>query len=207
MLHACNMFVVPQRATHARLTMKSGMARLYAAFITWRHLDRLSFSGWTVQFVETVNAMFGDVFGQSRRRSVAKRRQCIGPAVLLAVVVLGGCAGFGGLSAESSAEAKRDAVAARAQARWDALIKGDLTAAYAYLSPASKATMPLDLYKAKHKVGLYRGVKINDVTCDSDSCTVKLVLTYDYKKFKGVVTPLVENWIITQGQAWFVVRS
>ena len=64
--------------------------------------------------------------------------------------------------------------------------------------------MPLDLYKAKHKVGMYRSVKIDGVDCEADTCTVKLSLTYDYKRIKGITTPLVEKWIITQGQAWFV---
>ncbi|HEX6137168.1 MAG TPA: hypothetical protein VF059_05890 [Casimicrobiaceae bacterium] len=121
--------------------------------------------------------------------------------------LLAGCASVGGLSAESSAEAKRDAVAARAQGRWNALIKGDLAAAYDYLSPASRATMPLDLYKAKHKVGLYRAAKVDGVECEADTCSVKLTITYDYKRFKGVATPLVEKWVIAQGQAWFVDRG
>ena len=64
--------------------------------------------------------------------------------------------------------------------------------------------MPLDLYKAKHKIGMYRAVKVDDVNCEADRCTVNLSLTYDYKRFKGVTTPLVEKWIITEGQAWFV---
>jgi hypothetical protein len=67
--------------------------------------------------------------------------------------------------------------------------------------------MPLDLYKAKHKVGMYRAAKVDGVTCESDTCTVKLSVTYDYRQFKGMTTPLVEKWIITQGQAWFVEQG
>jgi hypothetical protein len=67
--------------------------------------------------------------------------------------------------------------------------------------------MPLDLYKAKHKVGMYRTVKVDGVNCDAAACTVNLLLTYDYKSFKGMTTPLVEKWIITQGQAWFVEQG
>ena len=96
---------------------------------------------------------------------------------------------------------------ARARARWEALIKLDLDGAYAFLSPASKATMPLDLYKAKHKIGMYRAVKVDDVNCEADRCTVNLSVTYDYKRFKGVTTPLVEKWIIANGQAWFVEQG
>jgi hypothetical protein len=73
--------------------------------------------------------------------------------------------------------------------------------------------MPLDVYKAKHKVGMYRSVKVDDVNCEADTCTVKLSLTYDYKGVRGrrkpmtITTPLTEKWIISQGQAWFVDRS
>ena len=84
------------------------------------------------------------------------------------------------------------------------MIKLDLAGAYAYMSPSSRATMPLDLYRAKHKVGMYRAVKVDGVSCEADACTVNLSLTYDYKSFKGITTPIVEKWIITQGQAWFV---
>lgn len=127
--------------------------------------------------------------------------------MVVAVALLGGCAGVGGLSANSAAEVKNETVAARAKARWQRLIDLDLAGAYEYLSPASRATMPLDLYKAKHKVGMYRSVKVDSVKCEADACTVRLSLTYDYKQVKGVTTPLVENWIITQGQAWFVDKG
>lgn len=187
--------------------MNFEMARLYSAFIPPRLADRLPFWEAFAERARRIKTMFCDVFGHLRRGTVAKRRQSLGGVAMVAGVLLAGCAGLGGLSADSPAQAKRDAVAARAQERWNALIKGDLTAAYAYLSPASRATMPLDVYKAKHKVGLYRAAKIDAVDCDTDTCTVRMLVTYDFKKFKGVVSPLQEKWVITQGQAWFVDRG
>lgn len=129
---------------------------------------------------------------------------------MIAVAVLGGCAGMGSLSADTPANVKQEAVSARAKARWDRLIAGDLAGAYAYLSPASKATMPLSVYKAKHKVGMYRSVTIDDVECQADACTVTLRLTYEFKRArqsKAITTPLTEKWIISEGQAWFVDRG
>ena len=157
--------------------------------------------------------MFCDVFGHFHRGTVAKRRHSVIVPVTLAIGLLGGCASVGGLSADAPADVKRDAVAARAKARWERLIDRDIAGAYEYMSPASRATMPFDLYKAKHKVGMYRSVKVDDVNCEADTCTVKLSLTYDYKGAKGVkqpltiTTPLTEQWIISQGQAWFVDRG
>ncbi len=95
----------------------------------------------------------------------------------------------------------------RALERWDALIKGDLDAAYNYLSPASRETMPLDVYKAKHKTGMYRAVKVDAVDCEAEVCTVTLSLTFDYKRTKGIQMPLVEKWLIADGKAWFVDRG
>jgi hypothetical protein len=151
--------------------------------------------------------MFWDVFGHFRDNSVAKRRQSTALPVVLALALLAGCAGVGGLSADAPPEVKREAVAARAKARWERLINSDIAGAYEYLSPASRATMPLDVYKTRHKLGLYKAVKVNDVRCETDTCMVDLSVTYDYKRVKGITTPIKEKWIITQGQAWFVERG
>jgi hypothetical protein len=149
--------------------------------------------------------MFCDVSRQLCGMTVAKRRQW--GAGLIAATLLSACATGGGVAADAPADVKRAAVADRAKARWDRLIAGDLPGAYEYLSPASRATLSLDGYRARHKVGMYRSVKIDDVKCEGEACTVKLSLTYDFKRHKGVTTPLTENWIISQGQAWFVDRG
>jgi len=157
--------------------------------------------------------MFCDVLRHFHRGTVAKRRHSMTAPLIVAIGLLGGCAGLGRLSADTPADVKRDAVAARAKARWDRLIERDLAGAYEYMSPASRATMPLDVYKAKHKVGMYRSVKIDDVKCEADACTVKLNLTYQYKGLRGTKKPmtlttlLTEQWIISDGQAWFVDRG
>jgi hypothetical protein len=138
---------------------------------------------------------------------VVKRRQVpISRLALITSLALAGCAGMARLSADSSPEAKREAVSARAEARWQALIKGDLDAAYQYLSPGSRATIPLDVYKATHKVGLYRGAKVDSVACEAAACKVVMLIRYDFKSFKGVETRLTEQWVIEGGQAWILVR-
>ena len=187
--------------------MNAGIATLYSRFAAGCRQVR-----WTNRYARPegtrrINRVFCDVLRQLGAQGVVKRRQSTGGGAVVVALVLAGCAAGGGmgvLTAEAPATVKQEAVAARAKARWDALIKQDLEGAYAYLSPASKATMPLDLYKAKHKVGMFRTVKVDSVNCEADACTASLSLTYDYKRFKGITTPLVEKWIIAQGQAWFV---
>ena len=210
MLLVRNTHVASTNLSPVRLTMKPEIATLNSEFVPGPAAVQLAIRRDRPEGDEPINRVFYDVLRHFRFESVAKRRHSKVALALLAVAWLGGCAagsGFGGLTAETSEEAKQSAVAARAKARWEALMKLDIAGAYEYLSPASKATMPLDLYKAKHKLGLYRAVKVDGVRCAADACTVNLSVTYDYKSFKGITTPLTEKWIITQGQAWFVEQG
>ena len=143
-------------------------------------------------------------------RTVAKRRQLAGwGGIGLVVALLAACASTTGqfVSEQSPPEVKNEVVSARATERWKALMRGDLTAAYEYLSPGSRAVMSLDVYKGKHKIGMYRAAKVESVACEADVCTVKISLTYDFKRTKGIVTPLSEKWVISDGRAWYVERG
>jgi hypothetical protein len=130
---------------------------------------------------------------------------------LLAVAsCIAGCAG---LTKDSAPDVKAAAVKERAQARWQALIKGDLDAAYAFLSPASKAVTPIEAYRRQVRPGLWRTANVDSVECNSELCVVKLQITYDVPRGKmspkplhGVETPISESWIIENGSAWFVYR-
>ena len=56
----------------------------------------------------------------------------------------------------------------RANARWAALIKGDLDAAYAFLSPASREMVSLAAFKAQTRAADYREAKIDKVECEAE---------------------------------------
>ena len=112
-----------------------------------------------------------------------------------------------GSGAPASAEARREAVEARVNARWDALIKGDLDRAYALLSPASREATTLETFKKNTRKGGLREAKIDKVECGADLCTVKLWITYDHRLMKGVQTPIEETWVFDKGQAWLVYRG
>jgi hypothetical protein len=126
---------------------------------------------------------------------------------VLGAMVAVGCSALGGLSNDSPKEAKQERAGQRAQARWDALIRGDLNAAYEFLSPGSRAVMSLAVYKGKLKPGLWRSAKVRSVECEADVCSVKLVIDYDVRAAKGIETPLTEKWIIESGDAWYVDRN
>ena len=114
---------------------------------------------------------------------------------------------MGGLNSDSPAEAKQAVVTERIHARWQALIKGDLDTAYTYMSAASQETTPLNVYKLKHKPGMWRSVKIDSLQCEAEICKAKMTLTYDHARMKGIQTPFEESWIIDKGTAWYVNRE
>ena len=95
-------------------------------------------------------------------------------------------------------------VMARVTARWDAMIKGDLDTAYGYMSPGSRQVTSLEKFKANSRRDQYRDAKIDSVACEADACMVKLFVTYDHPRMKGITTPILESWIIDGGQAWYV---
>ncbi len=130
-------------------------------------------------------------------------RRTRGLAIALAGLAIVGCAS---ISVDSAPEVKQKYVAERAQARWQALIKGDVDAAYTFLSPASKKVTPLAKYVSSIKPGMWRDVKVDKVDCEAEVCKVQLAVTYDAKMMKGITTPFWESWVIEDGSAWYVYR-
>ena len=143
--------------------------------------------------------------------SVAKWRQVVALVVVVAGTVgVAGCATAppGGAPETGLTEAARVArVTKRAEERWSLLIKGDIKAAYAYLSPASRAVTSLERYEARTRTGNFREFKIDRVSCEAETCRVRLFLTFDHRVMQGVVTPIEETWVFEGGQAWFVYRE
>jgi hypothetical protein len=146
-------------------------------------------------------------------KGVSKRRQAGALVAVLAVSFgLASCAvspvGDGGsIGSSATPEARAQFVERRVTARWDALIKGDVDRAYAYMSAASRETMPLERYKELTRNRNFRSIAIDHVVCDSDACKVQLRLTYDRQPIKGIITPVEETWVFDHGQAWYVFRG
>ena len=96
---------------------------------------------------------------QINRQTVAIWRQIRAGLTLAIVAMLSqACSNmpFGGFSATTPAEKKAASVKERAQLRWDALIKDDIPAAYAYLSPATRDVLTVEQYKAKTPRGTFK---------------------------------------------------
>ena len=98
-------------------------------------------------------------------------------------------------------------VAVRAKERWQALIERDLARAYTFLSEGTRLAISLERYKSSIKPGIWRKVEVDAVQCQESVCKVRLSVTYDHERVKGVTTPLSENWLIENGNAWFVLTN
>lgn len=140
------------------------------------------------------------------RRAHARDFFFLARGLAIAILVAGvGCATVGGVTKDSSPEAKRAAVTERVQARWAALIEGNQDLAYTFFSPASREIMSLAAYKQQPLRSGYREIKVESVECDGAVCKVQLMLTYDHRLMKGLMTPLSEKWVIDEGKAWYVL--
>ena len=137
---------------------------------------------------------------QGRVFAVGPLARVVG-AVLVAVV-LAGCAA--GLTKSSSDEAKRESAKARALARWDLIIKGDPGAAYEYLSKSSKQVVSRQEFVGRMTKFIYRSAEVEKVECQQEACKVTVYFTYDHPVKQGVKNLAQEDWIIDEGQFWYV---
>ena len=91
----------------------------------------------------------------------------------------------------------------KAQARWDALVKGDTKAAYEYLSPGYRSFTTLEQYDKAVNKNFWTSVVVHDAVCTADSCEVHGTMTYDAFG-KRTTSPYKEKWIREGSNWWFV---
>jgi hypothetical protein len=146
----------------------------------------------------------GGVFLNSLSSNIARTVRAIvfknsALAVVVASLALSGCAGF---AQRPDAEVVKE----RAQARWDALVKGDVDKAYAYLSPGSRATMTAAQYAGSLNVGFWKKVTVDEVRCSSaQQCDAILTVEYEFRGSR-TKTPMKESWI-KEGSTWWYVQK
>lgn len=120
--------------------------------------------------------------------------------VASAFLMLAGCAATG----PAPAEAAEATVKARAEQRWEALVKSDLKAAYDLMSPGSRSAVTSEQYAATLRPGFWKAATVDKVACDTpDRCEVMLTIEYDYRgaRFK---TPVRDIWIKESGNWWYL---
>ena len=132
----------------------------------------------------------------------------LGSVFAFTVIVLSGCAATGPVtsSTDNKPESTSQKVLARAQQRWDALLKFDLNAAYEFISPAGRSTMTVEKYRPRVNSGFWRGAKAKDASCEAETCDVTVLIDITVEGVKTSV-PVKEVWILEAGQWWFVYQG
>lgn len=107
---------------------------------------------------------------------------------------------------EKNAVTVSQIVTARAQQRWNALLKRDTDAAYQFISPAGRSLMSLEEYRPRLNTGFWRGATVKEAACVSEICdvTVLVDLVVEGVKFTN---PIKETWILDAGKWWFVYQG
>lgn len=122
------------------------------------------------------------------------------------VVTLLAVLGWLGACAVTPGQPVEQAVKARAQQRWDAVLKEDLDAAYGFLSPGSRAVTPQKGYRDSFRSGFFKSATVESVKCASpDSCEAQVAIEYGFRGSR-IKTPLAETWIRQDGNWWLVLK-
>lgn len=119
-------------------------------------------------------------------------------------LVLSGCA---------TAPRGEDAlVVERAQARWDAVVAGDLETAYAYYTPGYRSTHSVIDYALKVRTARVKWTSAEYLRhdCAEDRCTV--VFSLDYRvaapvpgmKVWDSKSTVEDTWVRTRGEWWYL---
>jgi hypothetical protein len=124
---------------------------------------------------------------------------------------LPGCATLEPEESEKWRESQRPVLKARAEARWGALIKGDIEKAYTYTTPEYRAVVNLQQYKGKYgRVVDWRGARVVDIGYDVPTvASVSVEVTYrvDLPGTGGELIEtkkaISEKWIYKNREWWY----
>ena len=138
---------------------------------------------------------------QANPVSPFRRRTALASLVVAGALALAGCAAL-------QPKTPEEIVTQRVEARWDALIKGDFPAAWAYTQPAYRAIVKqADYAKTFGAGGQWRGVQVHQVSCEAERCTVRIRPTtrVTLPPFRGqeLTGALDETWVREDGNWWY----
>jgi hypothetical protein len=114
------------------------------------------------------------------------------------VALMAACAAVNPRSSE-------DIVKERAQARWNALVQGDVKTAYEFFSPGSRAGLSLADFAGGIRIGFWKAVVVDKVECAAESCEVHSTIEYETRGMR-VKTPHRETWVRDGSNWWFLRR-
>ena len=121
--------------------------------------------------------------------------------IFWAVFVVG-CAGISG-----APETPEQAVKARAQERWNALVAGQFDKAFEYITPSTRTTLPLSVYRGRIAGASWVAAKVTGAVCEPEVCDVTVVLDVYLLPNLPHQQQISEKWLLVDGKWWFVYRG
>ncbi len=121
---------------------------------------------------------------------------------LLASLALSACASVG------SSKSPEEQVRQRAAERWQALIAGEFSRAYTYITPGFRAIISPDGYRNRIGNALtWVGSEVVSVNCpEASKCLARLRLDYKLllpgKNMDKITAHVDETWLLEDGQWW-----
>lgn len=101
------------------------------------------------------------------------------------------------------------AVQQRAQARWQALLAGDIAKSYTYMAPSYRAVVDFERYSGRiGGAAKWLDAEVVRVHCESEEkCTARLKITAQplmpaTTKRSPISTGVDETWLLEDGQWW-----
>lgn len=107
----------------------------------------------------------------------------------------------------------QDQVMARANARWEATLKGDMATSYGYTAPSYRKLVGLPMYKAKYGGGKVakQAARVYRTYCPSEiHCVAVVEIEYQLPLGPGfgqtAKTAYEEKWVLEEGEWWIYPR-
>jgi hypothetical protein len=97
-------------------------------------------------------------------------------------------------------------VAKRAQARLDLIRAGKLAEAYEYLPPATRATLPVQVFVSRLASVSWLSAKVKSARCESEVCDVVVELEFYVLPGRAHKQDYEDKWVLTDRQWWIVYK-
>lgn len=144
------------------------------------------------------------------KRTFANKKTALA-GLACGLLLLSACA-TSTVNTEAGSSDPSSLVEARAMARWDALLSGDLAAAYEYLSPGFRSSVSSLQYQRSIllKKVKWTSAEIIESKCEETICNVEILLGFTvYGALPGVskfedTEQIYETWVLVDGK-WYLV--
>lgn len=125
--------------------------------------------------------------------------------VSVLLLAVAGCASVPAQNDRAAAEVMR-----KANQRWQALIDGEIKAAYEMTAPSYRGLVSLQAFRRNFGSGPWLEAQALQAECELEKCNVRIRMTYasPMPKLNGgkMTTSILETWIKEDGQWWFLPR-